>query len=175
MYKDFEGTNSKGWIYDIGGIMLRGRNLTRLCLNLAFGASRRRISGNYSAPCWERTGEEIITDLFLGILWTIWLRFTPTGVPIYIEPEAELDQIYHQYGKVTEIEHRDQFLELMTVWRYRTQGPIRTLELLKAPDKRLFGVHLARFSSRRNNMINGQDYRLVLQDCQGHAGNACVY
>lgn len=31
VYKDFEGTNSKGWIYDIGGIMLREGTFTRLC------------------------------------------------------------------------------------------------------------------------------------------------
>lgn len=120
VYKDFEGTNSKGWIYDIGGIMLRGRNLYEtLLLNLALVHPEEEYRATIQRPCWERTGEEIITDLLLGYpvdnlaeIYTNWSR------AIYIEPEAELDQDFTiSTVKLPEIEHRDQFLELMTVWR----------------------------------------------------------
>jgi CRISPR system Cascade subunit CasA len=54
----------------------------------------------------------------LAEIYTNWSR------AIYIEPEAELDQDFTiSTVKLPEIEHRDQFLELMTVWRYRTQEP----------------------------------------------------
>ena len=47
VYKDFEGTTQKV-DYDIGGIMLREGTYETL-LKSCLGASRRRISGNYSA------------------------------------------------------------------------------------------------------------------------------
>jgi len=126
VYKDFEGTNSKGWIYDLGGVALSGRNLFEtLLLNLVLVHPEEEYRTTIQRPCWERTGDEIIDSLIFGYpidnlaeLYTNWSR------AIYIDPEAELDKDFAiSTVKLPEVDHRDQFLEPMTLWRYRTQGP----------------------------------------------------
>jgi len=125
-YEDFKGTNSKGWIYDLGGIALRGKNLFEtLVLNLALLHPEEEYQATSQRPCWEQTGAEVINKLLLGYpvdnlaeLYTNW------GRAIYMDPKARLeDDFVIETVKLPEVEHRDQFLELMTLWRYRTQGP----------------------------------------------------
>ena len=124
-YRDFEGTNSKGWIYDIGGIALRGTNLFQtLLLNLALLHPQEQFQATIQRPSWEQTGDEVITKLLAGYpidnlaeLYTNWSR------AMYIDPEVQLAEDFTiSTVKLPEINHKDQFLELMTVWRYRTQG-----------------------------------------------------
>jgi len=126
VYSDFQGTNSKGWIYDIGGINLRGKSLYEtLLLNLVLVHPEEQYRGTIQRPCWERTGDEIISDLLYGRpvdnlaeLYTNWSR------AIYIDPNTQLNHNFCiNTVKLPEIDHQDQFLELMTLWRYRTQGP----------------------------------------------------
>ncbi|HHY09220.1 MAG TPA: type I-E CRISPR-associated protein Cse1/CasA, partial [Firmicutes bacterium] len=51
-YEEFEGTNSKGWIYDIGGIALRGRNLFEtLLLNLVLLHPEEAYQTTIQRPC----------------------------------------------------------------------------------------------------------------------------
>lgn len=81
-YEEFKGTNSKGWIYDIGGVALRGRNLYEtLLLNLVLVHPEEEYRASIQRPCWERTGEDIIGALMLGYpvdnlaeLYTNWSR-----------------------------------------------------------------------------------------------------
>lgn len=125
-YKDFEGTKSKGWIYDIGGIALRGKTLFEtLLLNLALLHPQEEYGTTIQKPCWEQTGDEIVAGLLLGEpvdnlaeLYTNWSR------AIYLDPEAQVEEDF-TIGtvKLPEINHQDQFIEIMTMWRYRTQGP----------------------------------------------------
>ena len=66
-YKEYEGTNSKGWIYDIGGVALGGRTLFEtLLLNLALVHPEEEYRTTIQRPCWEQTGDEIISRLMLG-------------------------------------------------------------------------------------------------------------
>ncbi|HZK27256.1 MAG TPA: type I-E CRISPR-associated protein Cse1/CasA [Thermoclostridium sp.] len=125
-YEDFEGTNSKGWIYDIGGIALRGDNLFEtLLLNLALLHPEEEYQTSMQRPSWEQSGDEIISRLLLGYpvdnlaeLYTNWSR------AIYIDPEGQLEDGFTiSTVKLPEINHQDQFVELMTLWRFRTQGP----------------------------------------------------
>lgn len=125
VYQEFEGTSSKGWIYDIGGIALRGTNLFEtLLLNLALVHPEEEYRATIQRPCWERTGEEIVGNLLQGYpvdnlaeLYTNWSR------AIYIDPETVIDKDFSiSTVKLPEINHKDQFLEIMTLWRYRTQG-----------------------------------------------------
>ncbi|NLK08307.1 MAG: type I-E CRISPR-associated protein Cse1/CasA [Firmicutes bacterium] len=127
-YEDFEGTNSKGWIYDLGGIVLRSENLFKtLVLNLALQHPEEQYQMTIQRPCWEQTGDEIINKLVLGYpvdnlaeLYTNWSR------AVHIDPEAKLDGDFTiSTVKLPEINHQNQFLEPMTLWRYRTQGPNR--------------------------------------------------
>ena len=124
-YADFEGTNSKGWLYDIGGIALQGTNLFEtLVLNLALWHPEEQYRVTIQRPCWEQTGDEIISKLMLGHpvdnlaeLYTNWSR------AIYIDPETALDaNLTISTVKLPEIAHQNQFVELMTLWGYRTRG-----------------------------------------------------
>ena len=118
VYSDFQGTNSKGWIYDIGGINLRGKSLYEtLLLNLVLVHPEEQYRGTIQRPCWERTGDEIISDLLYGRpvdnlaeLYTNWSR------AIYIDPNTQLNHNFCiNTVKLPEIDHQDQFLELMTL------------------------------------------------------------
>lgn len=125
-YAGFEGTNSKGWIYDIGGIVLRGKNLFEtLLLNLVLLHPEKKYQTTIQRPCWEQTGDEIITRLLSGYpvdnlaeLYTNWSR------AIFVDPETQVEEDFTiSTVKLPEINHQDQFVEPMTLWRYRTQGP----------------------------------------------------
>ncbi len=125
-YENFEGTNSKGWIYDIGGIALRGESLyDTLLLNLLLLHPEEEFQAAIQRPCWEQTGDEIITRLLLGYpvdnlaeLYTNWSR------AIFVDPKTKVEKDFTiNTIKLPEINHLDQFLEPMTLWRYRTTGP----------------------------------------------------
>lgn len=125
VYIEFKGKKSKGWLYDIGGIVLRGTNLFEtLLLNLALFHPQDEYQMSIQRPCWERTGDEIIAKLLgdypvdnLAELYTNWSR------AMYIDPEVSLDGNF-TIGtvKLPEVNHQDQFLELMTMWKYQTEG-----------------------------------------------------
>lgn len=118
-------TASKGWIYDIGGIYLEGDNLFEtLMLNTILG-NRDNFYYKKQKPCWEYSGQEII-DRYLvkndpdniAELYTTWSR------AIYINPETDVEKPFEmQVVKVPDIDHRDMFLEPMTVYRENKQGP----------------------------------------------------
>lgn len=125
-YENFEGTNSKGWIFDIGGLALRGTNLFEtFLLNLALLHPEEKYQITIQRPCWEQTGDEITAKLLSGHpvdnlaeLYTNWSR------AIFVDPESQAKEgLTIKTVKLPEINHRDQFIELMTLWRYRTQGP----------------------------------------------------
>ncbi len=105
---------------------MRGRNLFEtLLLNLVLLHPEEAYQTTIQRPCWEQTGDEIISRLLLEYpvdnlaeLYTNWSR------AVYIDPESEIGEDFTiSTVKLPEINHRDQFLELMTLWRYRTQGP----------------------------------------------------
>lgn len=118
-------TASKGWIYDIGGIYLEGDNIFEtLMLNTILG-NRDNLYYKKQKPCWEYSGQEII-DRYLvknypdniAELYTTWSR------AIYINPETDVEKPFEmQVVKVPDIDHRDMFLEPMTVYRENKQGP----------------------------------------------------
>ncbi len=125
-YEEFKGTNSKGWLYDIGGVALQGKNIFEtLLLNLALLHPEEEYQINSQKPCWEQSGTEIINKLLQGYpvdnlaeLYTNWSR------AIFIDPESQAeDNLIINTVKLPEINHQEQFLELMTLWRHRTTGP----------------------------------------------------
>lgn len=125
-YDEFDGVNSKGWIYDLGGIALRGDTLFEtLILNLILLHPEEIYQGTTQRPCWEQTNEEIITRLLLGYpidnlaeLYTNWSR------AIYIDPNVQLEEDFAiSTVKLPGISQQDQFVEPMTLWKYRKEGP----------------------------------------------------
>lgn len=115
---------SKGWVYDIGGIFFEGNNLFEtLLLNLALvHPSQDYVTLSKEKPCWEFSGEENIQASFNGIsnlsgLYTNWSR------AIYLDKSLSNEKKYDLYiVKMPNIEHTNNFLELMTIWRYNKTG-----------------------------------------------------
>lgn len=116
---------SKGWIFDIGGVYLEGKTLYEtLLLNLALVHPREEYRLIPQNPCWENESGALIEQYFSGKpvdnlaeLYTNWSR------AIYIDPNIDTSKPF-SFGivKLPEINHQDQTLELMTMWRYNEQG-----------------------------------------------------
>lgn len=137
-FREFDGTNSKGWIYDIGGVSMAGENLFEtLILNLVLihpndiesesdmeEPESLDITASIEKPSWEVGESQIIDNLIYGNpidnlaeLYTNWSR------GIFIDPEAKLDNKFVMSTvKLPEINHLNNFLETMTRWNFQTSG-----------------------------------------------------
>lgn len=116
---------SKGWLFDIGGIYVEGKNLFEtLILNFVIVHPENRYTYNIQKPCWEYSSDELINNYMNGFLcdnlaqlYTVWSR------AIYIDPLINTNGAFScKIVKLPELEHKDQFLEPMTVWQYNDQG-----------------------------------------------------
>lgn len=129
-----EQVNSKGWLYDLGGIYVSGDNLFEtLWLNtmlnhIGNGKNNNDDSGDrytisVQSPCWEKSPSEQLQDtlsgkplLNLASLYTSWSR------AVYLPPTwTEEDNVSIGAVKVTEIKHENNFLEPMTLWLNRQE------------------------------------------------------
>lgn len=116
---------SKGWLFDIGGVYLKGNNLFEtLMLNLALFYEGADNCFNIQKPCWEMSSSELIEFYMYGGafdnlagLYTAWSR------AVYINPNLDFDKPFKcSIVKLPEINHRDNFLEPMTLWKYNKTG-----------------------------------------------------
>lgn len=116
---------SKGWLFDIGGIYLSGENLFEtLLLNLILVHPYEQFNYNIETPAWEFSGKEKIEHYLnksdpdnLADLYTNWSR------AVIIEPNYEPSKPFSlEIVKLPEINHKDNFLEPMTMWRFNRQG-----------------------------------------------------
>lgn len=124
--KESDETWSKGWIYDIGGVYLSGDNLFQtIMLNMALVHPEEPYQEkSFPKPLWEKTPRETVDYLMespevdnLAELYSNWSR------AIYIDPEIEFEKGFECVPiKLPEIRHQDQFLEMMTTWRYNETG-----------------------------------------------------
>lgn len=123
-YKVTEG--SPGWLFDIGGIYINGNNLFQtLWLNCMLWHTEESYRIERQCPCWEYTGEELVANYLQGktvknsaALYTNWSR------AIYIPEDTDIHKpFFLQDVKLPEIEHKEQFLEPMTLWRFSQSGP----------------------------------------------------
>ena len=116
---------SKGWLYDLGGIMLEGETLYEtLLLNLVLIHPNEQFRLKIQRPSWERFSESVVDRLFNSIpinnlaeLYTNWSR------AVYINPNVDISQPFsYEIVKLPGINHQNQFLELMTLWRFNKNG-----------------------------------------------------
>lgn len=116
---------SKGWLFDIGGIHIEGKNLFEtLMLNLILVHPEEKYVISSQKPCWEYSSEYLIKEYLannmpdnLSQLYTTWSR------AIYIDPEIDPKKAFScQIVKLPGIKNLDQFLEPMTLWRFNEQG-----------------------------------------------------
>ncbi|MCH4039039.1 MAG: type I-E CRISPR-associated protein Cse1/CasA [Lachnospiraceae bacterium] len=115
---------SKGWLFDIGGLYLEGDNLYEtILLNDISAYQKQKYNIGMQSPCWEVSGKENMDRLMRGEhisnlsqLYTNWSR------AIYIDPERDEENAEIEIVKLPAIEHRDNFLEPMTVWHFNETG-----------------------------------------------------
>ena len=121
----YDVPNSKGWLFDIGGIYLSGKNLfDTLLLNLILPNPDENFIGKIERPCWEYDSSEIIRNYLsnrnpdnLSELYTNWSR------AIYVDPKKDFTEaFYFEIVKIPEINHLDAFLEAMTLWKIDASG-----------------------------------------------------
>lgn len=121
----YQVPNSKGWLYDIGGLYFEEESLFKtLMLNLVLVHPEIELIENKQEPCWEDTSKESISKRLslkqpnnLAELYTNWSR------AIYIDPMTDIEKPFEfEIVKLPEIRHQDQFLEPMTIWRYNKEG-----------------------------------------------------
>lgn len=118
--------NSKGWLFDLGGIYVAGQDLFEtLWLNTMLSHTEgERYTLARQTPCWESEPEDWLEKAMRGApqtnlasLYTAWSR------AVYIAPSWSTDQeVSLGAVKVTEIAHDNAFLEPMTLWRCNTMG-----------------------------------------------------
>lgn len=120
--------SSKGWLFDLGGVFLRGNNIFEtLVMNYMPGSpvDNQEFSGRIQRPCWEAKGSDVVHRLCQGgfidnlaELYTNWSR------AVYIDPETNMTEpVTINVVKLPEIEHTEKSIEPMTLWRWNDSGP----------------------------------------------------
>ncbi|MDD5921805.1 MAG: type I-E CRISPR-associated protein Cse1/CasA [Eubacteriales bacterium] len=127
---------SKGWLFDIGGIFLQGRSIFETLVMNYFPESptdNEDLCGRIQKPCWEYSGGEVVNRLCmespidnLSELYTNWSR------AIYIDPNANIaEPLSLLIVKIPEIDHSDNSIEPMTLWRKNDSGSKTSQYILK--------------------------------------------
>lgn len=119
---------SKGWLFDIGGIFLKGGTVYEtLVINYLpeSPTDNQAFIGRCQKPCWELNGIDVIENLCrnsfidnLAELYTNWSR------AIYVDPDIDISApVEIQVVKLPEIEHTENSIEPMTMWKWNDNGP----------------------------------------------------
>lgn len=128
---DAKQAYSKGWLYDLGGVYLKGKNLFEtLLLNCILSTDfDEDVEGEdirVQIPAWERTPRENVDIYFKSrldnraSLYTSWSR--AVSFPSDFEDAAP----FHCFiAKLPEVNHLENFLEPMTCWGWNKTGPNR--------------------------------------------------
>lgn len=127
--RDTKRTCSKGWLYDLGGIYLKGKNLFEtLMLNCILSAEfDEKFDGErlkVQIPSWERSPSENVEIYFDHLmdnrttLYTNWSRAVAFNLNYREETPFSCF-----IAKLPEVDHADNFLEAMTCWGYSKTGP----------------------------------------------------
>ncbi|WP_019776148.1 type I-E CRISPR-associated protein Cse1/CasA [Streptococcus sobrinus] len=111
---------SKGWLYNLGGLFLKGNNLYEtLLMNLTLFYYDYNNHLYVQEPCWEFDSKTNIDNyinkkMFTNIasLYTLWSK------EIYIDSDVNLTKFEFKVAKIPKISVADQFLEPMTLWKY---------------------------------------------------------
>lgn len=124
VFGDGNYKSSKGWLFDIGGIYLKGDNLFEtLMLNFVLINLENNNILNIQKPCWEYSSEEVLNTYLNNNMDNTASLYTSWSRAIYISPNSEdLDPFRCSVVKIPEIEHYNKFLEPMTIWKYNESG-----------------------------------------------------
>lgn len=120
----YGGTCSKGWLYDLGGIYLRGENLFETLLLNCCLVDPEQEEPRMEIPAWERTPRENVEIYFdhavnnRASLYTSWAR-----IVCFDRDFQEGEPFSCFVAKLPEINHVQNFLEPMTCWTKAKSGP----------------------------------------------------
>lgn len=120
--------SSKGWLFDLGGIFMRGSNVFEtLVMNYIpeSPVNSQQFVGRIQKPCWEADGSIVIQRICresaidnLAELYTNWSR------AVYIDHETNMSEpVRISVVKLPEIEHTEKSIEPMTLWKWNESGP----------------------------------------------------
>ena len=119
--------SSKGWLFDLGGIFLRGHNLYEtLVLNyLPESIKDQEFDGRIQRPCWEADGIEVVNRLLSGkIIDNLAELYTNWSRAIYADPNSDTSKPMEiRIVKLPEIDHTENSFEPMTLWKWNDSGP----------------------------------------------------
>jgi len=126
--RDTKSSCSKGWLYDLGGIYLKGHNLFEtLMLNCILSSDfDEELDGETikaQIPSWERSPSENVDIYFhnqvdnRASLYTNWSRAVS-----FIDDYHEGNPFSCFIAKLPEINHVDNFIEPMTCWGWNNTG-----------------------------------------------------
>ena len=130
IFADSEYKSSKGWLFDLGGIYIKGNNIFEtIMLNCVLANKEQNNLESIQTPCWEVESKDLI-DKYLDLngdiydneasLMTAWSR------AIYINPELDVTKPFVcSIVKLPEVIHQDKFIEQMTIWKHNKTGENR--------------------------------------------------
>lgn len=124
MFGEEKYKSCKGWLFDLGGILLCGKNLFETLMLNTVMVHAYQMPGIEQKPCWEYTSNQVITNVFvsanpsnLAQLYTRWSR------ALYLDPTTDVhDALTLAMVKLPDIDHQNAFIEPMTLWRYNIAG-----------------------------------------------------
>ena len=117
--------SSKGWLFDLGAIVIKGKTLFEtLLLNCFLIYNKSDNLAHIQLPCWEFESRDILERYLhnesvnnLAELYTNWSR------GIHINFDIDLSNPFSfEIVKLPDIGHQDNFLEPMTLWKYNLSG-----------------------------------------------------
>lgn len=122
-------TCSKGWLYDLGGVCLKGHNLFEtLMLNCILSTDfDEELEGedlHPQIPAWERSPLGNVDVCFddgidnRASLYTAWSRAIA-----FDQDYQETDPFSCFIAKLPEVDHIENFMEPMTCWGWNKTGP----------------------------------------------------
>ncbi len=127
--RETKSTCSKGWLYDLGGIYLKGHNLfetlmLNCILSVEFDEKYEGDVVKVQIPAWERSSMENVDIYFKqqidnrATLYTNWARI------VSFDNNYDEEKSFSCYiAKLPEVNHTENFLEPMTCWRWNKSGP----------------------------------------------------
>lgn len=110
---------SRGWLYNLGGIFLKGSNIFEtLLMNLTLFYFEDNNHRYIQHPCWESDSATVIENYILGrSVDNLAELYTSWGKAIYIAPEVSQYKFNFRVAKIPDISKIDMFLEPMTLWQ----------------------------------------------------------
>ncbi len=116
--------NSKGWLFDLGGIYFKSDNLFKtLMLNFILTQKENDNLVHIQKPCWEYESSKVIERFFNGSFDNLAGLYTAWSRSVYINPSIDTNFPFAcSIVKLPEINHQDNFIDPMTVWKYNENG-----------------------------------------------------